>query len=121
MKRIWIDHKEEEYEEVFKSTYPCAQEYSVYPRLLVRATLIKWLIGSENMIEAEIWKYLTKRSQEFPDAKILFQTKPKDTWVLRIDDVHCVTTLNAQIVIPTSMDGMNVVIESMGVYLKGRV
>ena len=117
--RIWLDNADAEYEEVFKEKYDL-WEYSVYPRLLVRNTIMKWLIGSENIIETAVWKYLVKASREAAAPKIIFQTKPKDIWVLMLTDISHVATLNPQIVIPTSEDGLNAVILSLSVFLKER-
>lgn len=110
---------DDDYEGVLKSALGC-EEYTVYPRLLVRNTIMKWLIGSDNILEAEIWKYLVKGAREFPSPKILFQTKPKDVWVLMLDDLSHTATLRPTIVIPTMQDGRNAVILSVDVFIEER-
>lgn len=109
----------ENYEEAIQSTYDC-WDYFTYPRLLVRNTIMKWLIGSENILESEVWKYLVRESLHQPSPKILFQTKPDDVWVLMLDDLSHTASLRPTIVIPTKQDGRNAVIISIDVFLKER-
>jgi len=117
--RIHREYVDDDYEEVLKESLDCP-EYSVYPRLLVRNTLMKWLIGSESVLEAEIWKYLVRSAREHSSPKILFQTKPKDVWVLMLDDLSHTATLRPTIVIPTAQDGRNAVILSIETFIKER-
>jgi hypothetical protein len=113
--RVWTDHIDDDYEAVFCETYGL-DGFSIYPRVLLRNTVMKWILGTDNILESELWSFLRKRHKE--DPKIIFQTKPTDVWVLMGADVSHTATLNPRILIPSSGSATDVVILSLNVFLK---
>jgi hypothetical protein len=115
--RIWRDHHDENYEEVFRES--CGfDDFVLYPRVLVRNTIAKWLIGSANIIEAELWTFLRKQTQELDSPKIIFQTKPDDIWIMMFSDISNVATLNPRIIVPTGGSSPDVSILSIATFIK---
>jgi hypothetical protein len=114
--RIWTEHIEDDYEEVFCAEYGL-EGFAIYPRLLTRNTVVKWLLGTNNILESELWSFLRRRLGDV-SPKIIFQTKPADVWVLMEADVSHTATLNPRILIPTSGDIGDIAILAVNIFLK---
>jgi len=115
---IWNNHVDGDYEGILKDILEIPHVF-VYPRPLVRKTILSWLVGTSDITTTSLWTFFTRKvSSGVVAPHVCFTTKPNDIWVMMFMDLSHVTELNPRVVIPTGDDFRDIAILSAEIYVK---